>query len=121
MNKFKKTIFSATIIGIGGAMTMSPAFAQFGIAQAPPQKISSEKVLSSGAGRYVFGQISDSSKDQYMLDTLTGRLWRIGETSSGVHLKEIPYRDDKGRISPYPDGTPETKPGESKSKEAPKK
>lgn len=121
MNKFKKTIFSATIIGIGGAMTMSPAFAQFGIAQAPPQKISSEKVLSSGAGRYVFGQISDSSKDQYMLDTLTGRLWRIGETSSGVHLKEIPYRDDKGRISPYPDGTPEPKPGESKSKEAPKK
>ena len=120
MNRLK-IFFSATIIGIGGAMTLAPAFAQFGIAQAPPQKISSEKILSSGVGRYVFGQISDSSKDQYMLDTLTGRLWRIGETSSGVHLKEIPYRDDKARLSPYPDGTPETKPGESKGKEAPKK
>ena len=56
-----------------------------------------------------------------MLDTLTGRLWRIGETSSGVHLKEIPYRDDKGKLSPYPDGAPETKPGESKGKQAPQK
>jgi hypothetical protein len=121
MNRIKKTIFSATIISIGTAISFTPAFAQFGIAQAPAQKISSEKVLSSGVGRYVFGQISDSSKDQYMLDTLTGRLWRIGETSSGVHLKEIPYRDDKGKVSPYPDGAPDTKPGESKGKEAPKK
>jgi hypothetical protein len=121
MNRIKKTIFSATIISIGTAISFTPAFAQFGIAQAPAQKISSEKVLTSGTGRYVFGQISDSSKDQYMLDTLTGRLWRIGETSSGVHLKEIPYRDDKGKLSPYPDGTPETKPGESKGKQAPQK
>ena len=116
-----KILFSATIVGLGGAMTLAPAFAQFGISQAPAQKISSEKVLGSGGGRYVFGQISDSSKDQFMLDTLTGRLWRIGETSSGVHLKEIPYRDDKGKLSPYPDSTPEPKPGESKGKEALKK
>jgi len=121
MNRIKKTLLSAMIIGIGILTSLTPAFAQFGIAQAPPQRISSEKILSSGVGRYVFGQISDSSKDQYMLDTLTGRLWRIGETSSGVHLKEIPYRDDKGKLSSYPDGAPETKPGESKSKEAPKK
>ena len=120
MNRFK-TVFSATIIGVGTATSFTPAFAQFGIAQAPAQKISSEKVLTSGTGRYVFGQISDSSKDQYMLDTLTGRLWRVGETSSGVHLKEIPYKDDKGKLSPYPEGAHETKPGESKGKEAPKK
>jgi hypothetical protein len=109
------------IIGIGMATGVTPVLAQFGIAQPPAQKISSEKVLSSGTGRYVFGQISDSSKDQYMLDTLTGRLWRIGETSSGVHLREIPYRDEQGKLSPYPDGAPEAKPAESKVKQAPKK
>ena len=29
------------------------------------------RTLSSPNGRFVFGQISDSSKDQYMLDTWT--------------------------------------------------
>lgn len=116
-----KIVFSATIIGITTATSFAPAFAQFGIAQAPPQRISSEKVLGSGVGRFVFGQISDSSKDQYMLDTLTGRLWRIGETSAGVHLREIPYRDEKGKLSIYPGGDPEIKPGEGKGREAPKK
>lgn len=39
------------------------------------------KTLSSASGRYVFGQISDFRRDQYMLDTLTGRLWRIVQVS----------------------------------------
>jgi hypothetical protein len=56
-----------------------------------------------------------------MLDTLTGRLWRIGETSAGVHLREIPYRNEQGKLSAYPDGVPEAKPAESKVKQAPKK
>ena len=120
MNRYK-TFFTATIIGIGMATSVSPVLAQFGISQPPAQKVSSEKVLSSGTGRYVFGQISDSGKDQYMLDTLTGRLWRIGETSSGVHLREIPYRDEQGKLSPYPDRALEGKPTETKGKEAPKK
>jgi hypothetical protein len=120
MNR-NKTIFSAMIIGIGMATSVPPVLAQFGIAQAPAQKVSSERVLTSGTGRYVFGQISDSSKDQYMLDTLTGRLWRIGETSSGVHLKEIPYRDEQGKLSPYPDRALEAKPTETKGREAPKR
>lgn len=34
-------------------------------------------VLSAAGGRYVFGQISPYSRDQYMLDTQTGRLWQI--------------------------------------------
>ena len=121
MNRYKM-VFSTMIIGIGMATGVPLVHAQFGIGQPPVQKISSEKVLSSGAGRYVFGQISDSSKDQYMLDTLTGRLWRIGETSAGVHLREIPYRDEQGKLAPYPEGgVVETKPGESKGKEATKK
>jgi hypothetical protein len=35
------------------------------------------KLLSSQNGRYVFGQISDFRSDQFLLDTATGRLWRI--------------------------------------------
>jgi hypothetical protein len=31
--------------------------------------------LSATGGRYVFGQISESRRDQYLLDTQTGRLW----------------------------------------------
>ena len=34
-------------------------------------------VLSAPTGRYVFGQINQMARDQYMLDTQTGRLWRI--------------------------------------------
>ena len=116
-----KSVFSVSMIGLSSAITIAPAFAQFGIVQAPSQRSSSEKVLSSGVGRYVFGQISDSSKDQYMLDTMTGRLWRIGETSSGVHLREIPYKDEKGNLSAYPEGGAETRPREVKGKDALKK
>ena len=63
-----------------------------------------EKVLSSDNGRFVFGQISGSSKDQFMLDTATGRLWRIGESGKlGTFLKSIPYRNKKGDCTILPE------------------
>jgi hypothetical protein len=75
------------------------------------------KVLSAAGGRFVFGQISDSGKDQFMLDTLTGRLWRIGESSDiGMHLRPIPYRMEDGKYSPAPDGAKEPKPKEATKK-----
>jgi hypothetical protein len=92
------------------------ANAQFGVS---PTQVTMDKgkVLSAAGGRYVFGQISDSGKDQFMLDTLTGRLWRIGESSDvGMHLRPIPYRREDGKYSPAPDGAQEPKP-----KEPPKK
>jgi hypothetical protein len=68
-------------------------------AQPPPQN----KVLSSGAGRFVFGQISGSSKDKFMLDTVSGRLWRISESGEvGMFLSEVPYRTEDGEYSPLP-------------------
>ena len=68
------------------------AFAQFGLNAPQPQAPPHHALLSTLQGRFVFGQISDSGKDQYMLDTLTGRLWRIGESSRiGTHLKPVPY------------------------------
>jgi len=92
------------------------AHAQFGVS---PTQVTMDKgkVLSAAGGRFVFGQISDSGKDQFMLDTLTGRLWRIGESSDvGMHLKPIPYRTEDGKYSPSPDGVQDTKPKEPAKK-----
>jgi hypothetical protein len=91
-------------LGISGE-----ANAQFGVS--PTQVMMDKgKVLSAAGGRFVFGQISDSGKDQFMLDTLTGRLWRVGESSDvGMHLKPIPYRTEDGKYSPSPDGAHEPK------------
>ena len=63
-----------------------------------------QEVLSSENGRFVFGQISDASRDQFMLDTATGRLWRIAETGEiGTFLRAIPYRNDEGELSHIPE------------------
>lgn len=61
-------------------------------------------VLSSANGRYVFGQVSVARRDQFMLDTQTGRLWQIVQSSykkedgtEGKYeiLQSIPY-DQQG-------------------------
>jgi len=108
MHFFKITsvfvLFLALSLGILGE-----ANAQFGVS---PTQVAMDKgkVLSAAGGRFVFGQISDSGKDQFMLDTLTGRLWRIGESSdAGMHLRPIPYRNEDGKYSPVPDGAQELK------------
>ena len=55
----------------------------------PPQN----KILSSGAGRYVFGQISDYARHQFMLDTQTGRLWQIVvDKEKVVSLDPVKYQ-----------------------------
>ncbi|MBN1832839.1 MAG: hypothetical protein JW896_12095 [Deltaproteobacteria bacterium] len=67
-----------------------------------------QEVLFSENGRFIFGQISDSSKDQFMLDTLTGRLWRIAETGEiGMFLRAIPYRNDEGEMTYVPEKIPD--------------
>ena len=92
----------------------------FNVVSAQPVGIMSPQVvkqtqpqcLSSPKGRFVFGQISDSSKDQFMLDTWTGRLWRISESGTvGKFLKPVPYKFKDGTYSPVPENIigPETK------------
>lgn len=85
------------------------AFAQpFGLHKGGPKKNCS--VLSSPQGRFVFGQISGSSKDQYMLDTWTGRLWRMTENSKiGKFLAPIPYQRENNTYSALPPQNPEKK------------
>lgn len=49
-------------------------------------------ILSAPGGRFAFGQISPMRKDQYMLDTATGRLWEVTEDANGVRsLNPVHY------------------------------
>jgi len=80
-------------------------FAQpIGIMSPKAQNISEYAPLSCPGGRFVFGQISDSSKDQYMLDTWTGRLWRLSESGEvGKYLSPVPYELKSGKYGPVPE------------------
>jgi hypothetical protein len=68
------------------------------------------KSLSAENGRFVFGQISEFRRDQYMLDTKTGRLWRTAVTSIGegenkqeiTLLEPILYVGPEGKWLPEP-------------------
>ena len=58
-------------------------------------------VLSSPPGRFVFGQLSQYASATYLLDTQTGRLWRMvsTKTSDGSALEalqSIPFIADSG-------------------------
>jgi hypothetical protein len=75
----------------------------------PPQ----QKTLASPGGRYIFGQVSDFRSDQYMLDTQTGRLWRVvlrpakgadGSDAGGSFpvLDVVPYVGTDNKISVTP-------------------
>ena len=76
----------------------------FGMLSQQGRQESQKQVLSSSGGRFVFGQISDSAKDQFMLDTCTGRLWKISERGDiGTFLKSIPYSNSGGTYSPVPE------------------
>jgi hypothetical protein len=74
-----------------------------GLAQETP---AGNKVLATPGGRYVFGQVNDVRSDQFMLDTQTGRLWRIVEEkeSGRLLLQIVRYRllDGTMAIEPIP-------------------
>lgn len=66
----------------------------------PPQN----KVLGSSNGRFVFGQISSMRRDQYMLDTQTGRLWQIVQSKEdAISLQIVPYTHVDGSASVVPE------------------
>ena len=105
-------LFLLVLVGATGVYAQPLGFGSSKIQQQPQQK-----VLSSDNGRFVFGQISGSSKDQYMLDTATGRLWRIGESGKlGTFLKAIPYRNAKGECTILPEEISDAAPKSSDTK-----
>jgi len=66
----------------------------------PPQN----KVLGTNNGRFVFGQISNMRKDQYMLNTQTGRLWQIVQSKDkSIILQIVPYNHVDGSVSVVPE------------------
>ena len=98
---------------IGAALTIILSFpaavlAQpFGLSSQQQQK-SQHQILSSESGRFVFGQVSDSDKDKFMLDTFTGRLWRIGESGRmGIFLMPVLYQSAEGEYSAIPEADPD--------------
>jgi len=50
-------------------------------------------VLSASGGRFVMGQISTMRRDQYLLDTKTGRLWVVVKGENGVSMSPIQFRN----------------------------
>lgn len=86
------------------------AFAADAVKVTPPQ----QKILASPNGRFVFGQISEYRRDQYMLDTQTGRLWvsvaRKAKNPDGSEvpgdgfliLDPVPYSDFEGKLGVTP-------------------
>lgn len=75
-----------------------------GFGSSQPEIKSSQKIMSSNNGRYVFGQISDTDKDRFMLDTITGRLWWVTESGKiGMYLKPVPYKTGEDTYSLIPE------------------
>jgi hypothetical protein len=110
MGRYKRIFLvsiSLSLLVLLGSMNI---YAQpLGLMSQKPQEESQQKLLSSSNGRFVFGQISNSSKDQFMLDTFTGRLWRIAESGAiGIFLRSVPYRNEDGKCSPLPENTPDS-------------
>ena len=80
-----------------------------GIMSQPQKQKSQHQVLSSENGKFVFGQVSDSNKDKFMLDTFTGRLWRIAESGKmGIYLTPVSYRIADGEYSTFPGNIPDS-------------
>ena len=59
------------------AVILCSALVMCATASHAQQSPSLHGVLSVPGGRYVFGQVSEFAKHQYMLDTQTGRLWKM--------------------------------------------
>jgi hypothetical protein len=104
MCRKKTTPFMGLAIAITLFIPSAQSWAQpLGIMSQQAQKAPHKGTLYSDKGRFVFGQISDSGKDQFMLDTQTGRLWRISETGRiGLFLQTVPYKSSDGEYRDLP-------------------
>jgi hypothetical protein len=109
MGPYEKTLLIVTVLVLALLTWSMDAGAQpFGMGASRQDLKKQSGVLNSLQGRFVFGQISDSGKDKFMLDTFTGRLWRISETGEvGLFLSPVPYRTSEGTYSPVPEKAPD--------------
>jgi len=89
----KVTFLAALSIMASGAFSQSAS---------PPGS-----VLSAQGGRFVFGQVSEARRDQHLLDTQTGRLWRPvcalynkddATKCAATVMEPIDFVDSKGNL-----------------------
>jgi len=62
-------------------------------------------VLSASGGRFVFGQASQHRADQFLLDTQTGRMWRLVSAGAGGgadYLEPVYVLTLAGTKMPFP-------------------
>ena len=115
MASYEKTLLTLVLVLALFAWSVDVGAQTFGIGASQQDLKKQPGFLHSQQGRFAFGQISDSSKDKFMLDTFTGRLWRISETGEvGLFLSPVPYRTSGGTYSPVPEEIP--KPASDKGK-----
>jgi hypothetical protein len=82
-------------------------------AEALAQASTNRPQALGGGGRFVFGQINEFSADQYLLDTQTGRVWRLVDTADGTASVFEPIRFQ------LPDGSSQSMPPQPDSAPAP--
>ena len=98
----------------------------FSSAIAVAQEVAPQQILKSEGGRYVFGQAAagqGASKELWMLDTKTGRLWVLANTKSGWMLAPVKYAVNNGGSAsepPTPEQETEITAGSANSKPAQK-
>jgi hypothetical protein len=114
IRRFLKVVGLASML-LWGQINCQSVYAQpLGIGASQAVEHPPSRVLSAPNGRFVFGQVSASDKDLYMLDSATGRLWRIGESGKvGIFLKAVPYLGAEGECTFLPDNL--TDPGSRES------
>jgi len=67
-------------------------------------EILNDKSLKYENGRFIFGQISKMRRDQYMLDTYSGRTWQIvADKNDLISLSPVPYYLIKGKYDIIPE------------------
>jgi len=66
-------------------------------------KISAQEPVYKNTDRFVLLQLSDFRRDQYILDTSTGKAWNLIMNSDSVNVfKRMYYTDENGKISITP-------------------
>lgn len=104
MNRYGKISVIALLSVVFLFYAVSASAQPFGLASPEQQEASQHQMLSSENGRFVFGQVSGSDKDKFMLDTSTGRLWRIGESGKmGMFLLPVLYRSTEDEYTIVPE------------------
>lgn len=86
------------------ALGLVLSFPSHGYAQGGDAPEDDSRVLSSSDGRYVFGQVSNFRRDQFLLDTHSGRLWQMVEDDEErSKLQAVPFIQIFGEEAYLPD------------------